>query len=62
MILAKQPIWTAEYEQFARAIVANLDYQVWDCVSHFVMMEKPKEFNEALLRFMEKNRLFSESS
>jgi pimeloyl-ACP methyl ester carboxylesterase len=62
MILAKQPIWTAEYEQFARSIVPNLDYQVWDNVSHFVMMEKPLEFNQAVLSFLAKNRLLPPSS
>jgi pimeloyl-ACP methyl ester carboxylesterase len=62
MILAKQPIWTAEYEQFARSIVPSLDYQVWDNVSHFVMMEKPREFNQAVLTFLAKNRLLPPSS
>jgi pimeloyl-ACP methyl ester carboxylesterase len=62
MILAKQPMWTSEYEQFVRTLVPKLDYQLWDNVSHFTMMEKPQEFNEALLRFLEKNRLLPESS
>src|ERR1700736_5032494 len=38
MVLAKQPIWTAEYEQFVRTLVPNLDYQIWENVSHFVRM------------------------
>jgi pimeloyl-ACP methyl ester carboxylesterase len=62
MILAKQPMWRSEYEQFVRTLVPKLAYQVWDNVSHFIMMEKPQEFNEALLRFLEKNRLLPESS
>jgi pimeloyl-ACP methyl ester carboxylesterase len=62
MILAKQPVWTAEYEQFARGLVAKLDYQVWEDVSHFVMMEKPREFNAALLAFLEKNQLLPKHS
>jgi pimeloyl-ACP methyl ester carboxylesterase len=62
MILAKQPIWTSEYEQFARGLVPKLDYQVWDNVSHFVMMEQPEKFNQALLAFLEKNRLLPEHS
>ncbi|MEY2526431.1 MAG: hypothetical protein QOE73_1202, partial [Verrucomicrobiota bacterium] len=62
MILAKQPVWTAEYEQFARSLVPNLDYQVWENVSHFVMMEKPREFNQALTAFLEKNKLLPNRS
>lgn len=61
-VLAKQPAWTPEYEQFVRSLVANLDYQVWDNVSHFVMMEKPREFNAALIRFLEQNKLMAKRS
>jgi pimeloyl-ACP methyl ester carboxylesterase len=62
MILAKQPAWTPEYEQFVRKLAPNLDYQVWDKVSHFVMMEKPREFNAALLSFLQKNQLLAKGS
>jgi pimeloyl-ACP methyl ester carboxylesterase len=62
MILAKQPVWTAEYEQFVRKLVAKVDYQVWENVSHFVMMEKPPEFNAALLAFLQKNQLLPNRS
>jgi pimeloyl-ACP methyl ester carboxylesterase len=57
MVLAKQPTWSAEYEQFVRGLVANLDYQVWEGVSHFLMMEKPEQFNSAVVAFLEKHRL-----
>ncbi|MFN2507532.1 MAG: alpha/beta fold hydrolase [Chthoniobacterales bacterium] len=60
MVLAKQPAWTEEYEQFARSIVPRLDYQVWENVSHFLMMEKPREFTDALLSFMRKHLLLPE--
>lgn len=53
MILAKQPAWSPEYEQWVRKLVPKLDYQVWENVSHFLMMEKPREFNAALLKFLE---------
>jgi len=62
MILAKQPVWTTEYEQFVRSLVAKVDYQLWENVSHFVMMEKPREFNEALLAFLQKNQLLPNRS
>lgn len=55
MILARQPVWTPEYEQFARGLVPHLDYQVWENVSHFIMMEKPREFNDALRAWLKDN-------
>jgi pimeloyl-ACP methyl ester carboxylesterase len=57
MILAKQPVWSPEYEQWVRKLVPKLDYQMWENVSHFLMMEKSREFNAALLKFLEQNQL-----
>jgi len=57
VILAKQPNWTSEYEQFVRGLIPNLDYQVWDGVSHFLMMDEPQKFNDALAAFLKKNKL-----
>jgi pimeloyl-ACP methyl ester carboxylesterase len=57
MVLAKQPAWSAEYEQFVRGIVPDLDYQVWEGVSHFLMMEQPERFNSALVAFLKKHKL-----
>ena len=54
-ILARSPFWPADNEQFYRRLAPNLDYQMWDGVSHFLMMEKPAEFNQSVLGFMMKN-------
>jgi pimeloyl-ACP methyl ester carboxylesterase len=62
MILAKQPAWTAETEEFARDLMPHLDYQVWANVSHFVMMEKPSEFNAAVMKFLRTNLILPEHS
>jgi pimeloyl-ACP methyl ester carboxylesterase len=62
VILAKQPVWTAEYEQFVRRLAPKVDYQVWENVSHFLMMEKPREFNAALLKFLDQNHLLPNRS
>lgn len=62
MVLAKQPMWNADYEQFARSIIPQLDYQVWENVSHFLMMEKPAEFTKTLLGFMRQHLLLPERS
>lgn len=50
-------VWPPDNEQFYRSIAPQLDYQSWEGVSHFLMMEKPKEFNEALAAFLAKNGL-----
>jgi pimeloyl-ACP methyl ester carboxylesterase len=56
-LYAKQPAWTPEYEQFVRGLIPNLDYQVWDGVSHFLMMDEPQKFNDAVASFLKKNKL-----
>jgi pimeloyl-ACP methyl ester carboxylesterase len=56
-IMAKSPLYPADNEQFYRSIAPNMDYQSWDGVGHFLMMEKPKEFNDALVAFLTKNGL-----
>lgn len=61
MILAKQPAWSPEYKQFVRGLIPRLDYQVWENASHFLMMEKPREFNAAVLKFLDQNQLDSQS-
>ncbi|HEX5734356.1 MAG TPA: alpha/beta hydrolase [Blastocatellia bacterium] len=54
---AKSPFWPADNEQFFRSLAPNLEYHMWEGVSHFLMMDKPKEFNETLLAFLMKNNL-----
>ncbi len=56
-IMAKSPFWPATIEQLYRSIAPQLDFQMWDGVGHFLMMEKPKEFNQAVIAFLDKNAL-----
>src|SRR6266550_2600007 len=56
-ILAKSPFYPPDTEQFYRSIATNIDFQMWDGVGHFLMMEKPKQFNEAVITFLDKNEL-----
>jgi pimeloyl-ACP methyl ester carboxylesterase len=62
MILAKQPAWSTEYEQFVRKLAPKVDYQIWPDVSHFLMMEKPREFNAAVLKFLDQQQLLPKNS
>ncbi|MFS8087000.1 MAG: alpha/beta fold hydrolase [Acidobacteriota bacterium] len=56
-IMAKNPFYPPDLEQRYRGIAPNLDFQMWEGVGHFIMMEKPKEFNAAVLAFLDKNKL-----
>ncbi len=56
-IMAKNPFYPADIEQGYRGIAMNLDFQMWEGVGHFLMMEKPKQFNDAVIAFLDKNGL-----
>ncbi len=56
-ILAKSPFWPADTEQFLRTLAPKLEFYMWAGVSHFLMMEKPQEFNQTVRAFLSKNRL-----
>jgi pimeloyl-ACP methyl ester carboxylesterase len=57
MLLAKSPMWTAEYEAYARKLAPKSDYIVMEGVSHFLHTEKPAEVNAAIEAFLGKYRL-----
>jgi pimeloyl-ACP methyl ester carboxylesterase len=54
VIVAKSPNWPPDYEPFVRKIAPKVDYHVMEGVGHFLMMEKPKEFNELMTGFLKK--------
>lgn len=54
---ARSPLWGADYEQFVRRLAPRVDFQVWDGVSHFLMMDEPEKFNRALAAFLDANKL-----
>jgi pimeloyl-ACP methyl ester carboxylesterase len=56
-VMARRPQWTAEYEKSVRELVPGIDYQKWESPSHFLMMEEPQKFNDAVLEFLKKNSL-----
>jgi pimeloyl-ACP methyl ester carboxylesterase len=56
-ILAASPWWPKDTKDFDNSIASNLEFQMWNGVSHFLFMEKPKEFNETVLSFIQKNKL-----
>lgn len=56
-ILADSPNWPKDIETKYRGIAPDLDFERWSGVSHFLMMEKPKEFNAAVTSFVIKHKL-----
>ena len=56
-ILAKSPFWPADTEQFLHSLAPDLEFQMWEGVGHFVMLEKPKQFNDAVIAFLNKKNL-----
>jgi pimeloyl-ACP methyl ester carboxylesterase len=49
VINARSPWWTAGYENYVRALSPQTDYETMEGASHFLMLEKPDEFNARLL-------------
>jgi pimeloyl-ACP methyl ester carboxylesterase len=56
-LMAPNPVWNDDYEKFVRELAPGVDYQVWPGVSHFLMMDEPQKFNDAVLAFLERNKL-----
>jgi len=56
-IIAKSPFWPPDTEEFLHGLTPDLEVQWWDGVGHFVMMEKPKQFNDAVIAFLNKKNL-----
>ena len=56
-ILAKSPFWAADTEQFFRSLAPDLEFQMWEGVDHFLHIGKPKEFNAAVIAFLDKKKL-----
>jgi pimeloyl-ACP methyl ester carboxylesterase len=48
VINAKNPMWSPEYENYARSLSPKTDYRVLEGTGHWLMLEKPAEFNAAL--------------
>jgi pimeloyl-ACP methyl ester carboxylesterase len=56
-ILAKTPFWAPDTEQFLRSLAPDLEFQMWEGVDHFLFMGQPKEFNAAVIAFLNKKNL-----
>jgi pimeloyl-ACP methyl ester carboxylesterase len=57
VILAKSPFWPADTEEFLKGIAPDLEFHMWEGVDHFLHLEKSKEFNNAVIAFVDKKNL-----
>ena len=56
-VLAPGPFWPPDVKEVFTSIAPNIDFQMWTGVSHFLQMEKSKEFNEAVRAYIVRNKL-----
>lgn len=56
-ILADNPFWPKDTEDYYRHLAPGIDYRMWQGVSHFLMMEQPQLFNKSLKLWISKNKL-----
>ena len=50
VINARTPWWSNAYENYVRSLSPQSDYLIMDGVGHFLMLERPTEFNAILLQ------------
>lgn len=56
-LMAPAPFWPPNLKELFAEVAPKMEFQMWSGVSHFLMMEKPTEFNDAVAAFVERNKL-----
>ena len=56
---APNPMWSDDYKAYVKTLAPRGDYRTIDGTGHFVMLEKPSEFNAALLDFLKTSKLLA---
>lgn len=59
VINAPGPLWHNGYENYVRSLSPQSDYVLMDGASHFLMLEKPAEFNATLTSMLRKHDLLA---
>jgi pimeloyl-ACP methyl ester carboxylesterase len=57
VVLARSPAWAPDTEAFIRTLAPKAEIYMMDDASHFIMLERPWEFNAYLSDFLLNNRL-----
>lgn len=58
-VYTRSPMWSEDYQAFLRQLAPGCDIQFMDGVGHFLMLERPADFNERLTAFLEKQGALS---
>jgi pimeloyl-ACP methyl ester carboxylesterase len=58
---ARSAAWTDEYQTYVRALSNNTEYRTFDGVGHFLMLEQPDQFNDALMGMLRKHNLLEKA-
>ena len=58
-VLASSPFWPPDTATFLRSFIPNLELVMWDDVSHFLMMERPQQFDQTVQAFLTENKLLA---
>jgi len=59
VINARSPMWNADYENYVRSLSPQTEYHLMDGVGHWLMLEKPAEFNATLTDLLGKYDLMA---
>jgi pimeloyl-ACP methyl ester carboxylesterase len=59
VVNAPSPLWNDGYENYVRSLSPRSDYVLMDGASHFLMLEKPAEFNAVVAAGLRKHDLIA---
>jgi pimeloyl-ACP methyl ester carboxylesterase len=59
VINARSPMWNADYKSYVRSLSPQAEYRMMDGVGHWLMLEKPAEFNALLTDLLRKHDLMA---
>jgi pimeloyl-ACP methyl ester carboxylesterase len=59
VINARSQMWNADYESYVHSLSPQTDYRMMDGVGHWLMLEKPAEFNATLTDLLRKHDLMA---
>jgi pimeloyl-ACP methyl ester carboxylesterase len=51
---APNPMWSERFQQYVRSLSTQVDYRLFEGTGHFLMLEKPAEFNASLTEMLRK--------
>jgi pimeloyl-ACP methyl ester carboxylesterase len=60
VINAPNPMWNDQYKDYVRGLSGQVEYRSVEGVGHWLMLEKPAEFNAALMEALAKYNLIAE--